>query len=507
MANTFLYSDSHVEMQSCDSLLQKLEEISDSISVVTRNTEPITHFSDYAKLSEGWAVYIAMLISIIAIIISYFCFRYQRESARLLRRANQRKPSLFPIVKKIYDNNILLHVIYEFDSDYNMSYTIEQKHSENKRSSNIKHFFYSLYPSEKLLYGMKLPEDIIMLEKYEIYENDDIYNIAFAIRDNITKYNECIERAIKHLQNKSSDEKIRNDKSDLINYSRKLTRMMFDLDYFIRKEECPRYRRKRNGSLVRQLEFDLTYYIVARFFAKMKNCTSDIMLADPYYSFDERDNIVDAPLPVNITAIREKKNRINSGKSPKEFDSDDTVERYIKNAVDCIDLLYWRTRKDGTTVVQEEKSSWRKCILLVFEPLVKRIKEAEKQNNHVSKCMWDYRNIIGKKIITFFGLELELLEEKKKSFNDTKLRKSIESFFLGLRTEQRTVYDNIVDQVDNNVLDTAKIIRYESMLQIFIQKHILLSETSNRVYNNENRRIERKKMYMSEKEKNARIYQ
>lgn len=505
MPDTLVYNEG-LFLSVNDSLaLKRLEAIGDTLNSVRSNTEPISNLIEYFRISEGRIAIIAMVISFFAFIASSICFIYQIKSTRLLQIANQRKPNLYPIVRKIYDNSITLQIIYEFDSDYTMSYSNEQKHSLEKRSSSIKHYFYSFYPSENVLCQMKLPEDIIMLEKYEVYVNDDIYNMAFGIMDIIIKYNENIERAIKHIQDKSSDDKIKRDKEDLLNYSRKLLRMMFDLDELVWKAEKTRFTLANKKRKDRQLEYDLLLFIASRFIAKTTKVTPDILMLDPFFVL--ATSVLDSPYELDLVELKKKYDALGREKPLSPLDIDDAKDKYLRNTVDWIRRLYFRERDESDNQIKKSSKMGVKNIMWF-----KKKKETMESVYRLSSKSHLKDNLGGmpRSYINTKWNELRLRIEKiiKKEdatvvndtpFNDIPLRRNVEHIFSGINTNNYSVYDRFIEQIDNGILDMQQIVRYDTILQFFIQKYDFLTETNPHAYNKENRRIERKKMFMMEK--------
>lgn len=496
-----------------DSLVvKKLEEIQDTLSYVIGNTQPISDFDKYIFLFEGKIALVALVISVIAAFISFFCFYYQRRSANLLQIANQRKPNLYPIARKLYENSITLQVIFEFDSDYTMSYTAERKTSKEKRSSNNKHYFYDIYPSENLLCQMKLPEDLIMLEKYEIYANDDIYNMAFIMMDNIAKYNESIERAIMHIQNNSSDSKIKKDRDDLWSYSRKLLRMMFDLDELVWKEEKPKIMFWHKHRLNRQLEHDILLFVAARFLAKMKNVTSDIIIADPFFKLT--GNVIDSPNSLVIAELQLRHEIISKERKKKSFDSEETIDKYLKNAITCVYLINTRER-DNTEISSfspKEQEEKRRNRLLHFtrtsdikkdkDNLIIKSQIITNLDSASSSSLYQFFLILRKRILSFFKLQ-ESSDVTVTPFKDLPLRRNIENILGAFNSSKLSIYDKILEQLDQGVLDMEQIIRYDTTLQIFAKKHDLLSENSAHAFNKEKRRIDRKIILMNKQKKQS----
>ena len=506
MSDTLVYNEGLFLSVNDSLVLKRLEEIRDTLNCVISNTTPTSNLVEYVGISEGTMAAIALTISVLALVVSFLCFHYQRISARLLRIANQRKPNLYPIVRKIYDNSITLQIIYEYDSDYTMSYSNEQKRSLEKRSSSIKHYFYSFYPSENVLCQMKLPEDIIMLEKYEVYANDDIYNTAFGIMDVITKYNESIERAIKHVQEKSSDDKIRKDKNDLLNYCRKLLRMMFDLDELVWKEEKPIIQITNKIRKDRQLEYDLLLYIASRFIAKMTKVTPDILMLDPFFVLTT--SVLDSPYKLDLVELKKKYDTLSKEKPLRPLDIDDARDRYLRNTVDWIRRLYFRDCGESDIPIKKSCKMGAQNILELFKKKkdtmesVYRLSSKSHLKDNLGKTTRSYIKTKWNEL----RLRIEIITKKKDAsvvidppFNDIPLRRNVENIFSGINTNKNSVYDRFIEQIDNGILDMQQIVRYDTILQFFIQKYDFLTETDPHVYNKENRRIERKKILMMEK--------
>ena len=119
-----------------DSLYQKLMHIEAYLDSLVRNTQPISQIQEYSQAGEGKVAIFALVVSVIAAFFGWLGYYYQKQSAMQLEISNQRRPNLYPIVEKLYNNYILLQIIYEKDSAYDMSYSAEMKIPYEDRSSS-----------------------------------------------------------------------------------------------------------------------------------------------------------------------------------------------------------------------------------------------------------------------------------------------------------------------------------------------------------------------------------
>ena len=441
-------------LQIDDSLFSsQIEEIKDTLSYIVSNTDPVTNLDGYIRLSEGQVAVAALAFSIIAAVFGILDFIYQKRSARYLEIANRRRPSLYPIVRRLYENSIRLQIIYEYDSDYNMSYTAEQKQSEEKRSSSKRHYFYSFYPSENILCQMQLPEDLIILEKYEIYANDDIYNLAFTIMDDVVQYNNGIDIAIRHIQSGATENKIRSDRDNLLGISRKLIRELLYLDELVWKNDRPWYLRWKKNNDKSRLEKSMAYFIAARFFANLNTITPDLIMADPFFNI--ATNVIEFTTPLGLKDMQKKRTALSKQKTKRLFNPEQAMLTHLNMAIRCINSIKNRKKDNCDVSVKRKKARMYNFAYFVHKRKTKPV---------------------------------EML------FNDIPLKENVETCF-------GNIYTSIRAQIDDELLDMEQIVRYDTLLQIATEKHTLFLNSSKHAYDNEKRRIKKKEIWNMEKAK------
>lgn len=429
-----------------DSLYYKLDRIENSVEYIVNNTTPINDINQYFQITDGQIAIAALIISLVAAICGFCGFVYQMRSAKLLEIANKRRPSLYPLLERLYNNFITLSILYEYDSDYNMSYTEEMKHAESNRSSSQKRYIKCISRVDELLSNMELSDNMIILEKYETYENDNIYNLAFTIKNEIYEYNRYINTSKNHFI-KNKEEKHRADSDNLYSISRRLIRDILLLDslciqkkqYLLKKKCCP-------------LERELSFFIVTRFFSSISRLTpdNDSIIADPY------KNILISPIdfknsiPLKDVIIKAKDiNKLR--KKGNKYNPEQLLFTYIDSAIECINYIKNRTQSEEQTSVSKS------ALIMIIKKLISRI-----------------------------------LKQQEETYNDTTLKNRVE-FCLG------NIYLDIRGQIDTKVINVDQIAKYDILLQFAIQKHNLLTLGSKQAYNKEIRRIEKKAIWHKER--------
>ncbi|MGM9763092.1 MAG: hypothetical protein ACI3ZQ_03620 [Candidatus Cryptobacteroides sp.] len=433
-------------------VFHSLHEIKDSISCVVANTSPIDDLQGYYSHTDGKIAIIALLVAIIAAVFSVLCFLYQRRSAIMLERANHRRPSLYPLVTKLYDNSICLQILLEYDSEYNMSYTAESKLPEEKRSSYEKQLFYDRYDFESLISEMYLPEDVILLEKYEIYMNNDIYNLAYTVRNDIYSYNKKIKDLLQHMETKSKDKKILSDKDSIYTISRRLIKELLFLDELVTKSETLWYQKKD----AKYLEKEVSYYIISRLLSSIKNISKDIVLSDPYLITDA--NIIEIDCDITLKDFLKRKNILdNSFKTSKLV-----FLEYIRQ---------WKWIK---------KNKWIEKKYILERKVSGKLKDPERIQLKTN----------------FYSSEV-LIKQMQSDVNNTSPIQNTLKDCLG------DIYETIKAQLLRGKFDMDIIIKYDVISQIALNKHNYLLRMGKGDYVNEARRLEKKAIWFQQKNKVA----
>lgn len=423
-----------------DSLYHRLANIEAYLEYIVTNTRPINEIQEYSQISDGKISLIALGVSLFATVFGLLGFIYQKRSSHQLEMANQRKPSLYPIAEKLYNNYIILQIIYEYDSVYNMSYTAEKNLPREKRSSGQMEYINCIKSSDAILGKLHIPESIILLEKYEIYGDDEIYNLAFSIKNEISEYNRCLNVA-KDNQKSQNVDNYNVDSNNLFSITRILLRNILLLDSLCCK--------KKYASRVEKttVQSELSHFIISRFFSSLSLLTPDNVVADPYRL--ALVHPIDFTINVSISQLLDKKSKIDAiRKKGNQYNSEKLIFTYINSAVNCIMQIKNRKGKED---------SKKKTLLAKFMELYKK-------KEHII------------------------------AFDDKVLGERVE-YCLG------SIYENIRSQIDSQVFDVNKLAEYDILLQLAIQKHNYLLMGSKSSYDKEMRRVEKKRIWNTEKNK------
>ena len=430
-----------------DSLyITKLQEIKDTLVHVAQNTTPATSLGEYQSTFDGKIALFSLVAGVLACIFSFLGWLAQRQSTRQLKQRNKKRPSLYPLVRKVYDDGILLNVIFEYDSNYDMSYSAEQRVKDENKSSNKKRLMYKLYPTNKLVYKMLLPEDIIILDKFEIYNNDEIYNLAYSLRGNIHRYNQHIIRVQKNLSSSGKESVILSEVDSLKSTGRTIIKQLFAMDEMIRREESPVLSLFSNKGSKSMLEEELSFYIISRFFNSVKYLTPEYILEDLYIIYPISN--VEFSQIITFSQLLKKKRNIDLviGKSCLPSPDYLHIRSNLISCIKCIEYIKYRKGRNKTN------------------------------KGRIS--------LLANKIFS----------KNTPQYNDEPLKKIIEKC-LG------DIYQELIYQIDNDNFDINKISQYDTRMQVGTLKHNLLLNSSKQVYENERRRIKRKAIWFKGKEK------
>lgn len=423
-----------------DSLYHKLQHIEACLDSLVANTGPINEIHQYSQVWDGRVAILALVVSLIATVFGFLGYIYQKRSAVQLEKSNQRRPNLYPIVEKLYNNYILLQIIYEKDSNYDMSFTAEMKIPYEERSSAKLNYINCIQSPDAILNSLVLPERIILLQKYEIYGDDEIYNLAFTIRNNISEYNRRIDIACANLKSRN-EESYKYDSEDLYSVTRILLRNLLLLDSLCLKKR----------SLVRKddnsVQHELAHFIVSRFFSSLHSFTPDNVVADPYRA--ALVHPIDFTDTITLSDMRKKKTKIDAIRvKGNQYNSEKLIYTYINSAMNCITQI--SNRKDKT----EQKP------LGFIDDIFGKFKK----------------------------------KELVRRFDDKVFKEKVECCF-------GDIYGKIREQVDNEVFDLNYIAWFDILMHLAVQKHNYLLNGTKHEYNKEMRRIEKKKMWNNDKKK------
>lgn len=435
-------------MNTIDSLfISNLSEMKDTLVYVAHNTAPIETLDRYQSTIDGKIAIVALVAGVLAAFFSLMGWIAQYQAKNELRQRNRRRPSFFPLVQKIYDDSILFNVIFEYDSNYDMSYTAELRIDEEKRSSNKKKLMHALYPVDILLPDTLLPEDIILLDKFEIYKNGDIYNLAFSIRENIVKYNRLVMQLQSHVSSSKKEYSIYSEKNNILSLGRTIIKQLFSLDESIYAEECSLFDKLQNHTFHGKLESDLSLYILSRFFNSIKFLTPEYILEDLYVMYP--NNMVDFTKNVSLCDLQNKRKSIEYAlrKNNQLNPGHKKLLTHLTAGIKCIEFIKYR--EDAPTY-------------------------------HVPKGF-------------LFNFFIGFKKNINPTYNDKPLKQVIE-------TSLGDIYKEIQNQIDIDSFDLNIISRYDAKLMMGTLKHNLLLQGSKQNYDNERRRIKRKSIWYKGKE-------
>lgn len=432
-----------------DSLaISKLTEIKDTLILVAQNTNPVTSLSEYQDRVDGSVAIAAMVIGLFAAFFSVLGWYEQKRSRTLLSQRNHRRPRLFPMIQKIYDDGIMLNILFEFDSDYQMSYTEESNLDEDQRPSQQKHLLTGLYPIHSEITRMYLPKDVIILDKYEIYKSEEIYNLAFSIREDILKYNRLLQQLANQVQAGAPDKEILINRDNLISLSRNMTKRLLALDEAVVYAEKRWFGRFFSCGSVSNLERELSLYIVSRFFNSVKFLTPEYILEDVY---------------------------VNCPVCPVDFTKNVSIDDLYRRKKELLSLVKARTQQNPENArALAQITAGLNCIESI------RNRKANAGKYKLDK--WGCFKLRGPKY-TY-------------TFNDEPI-KGIITKCLG------NIYDDIRTQIDSGQFNMESIARYDTKMFFATNKHNLLMMGAKQDYDNERRRISKKALWNKGKLKSA----
>ena len=418
----------------------QLDSLYNLLSEIAKNTNPSVDVAPYYGIAEGKVAVWAFVVGIMALVISVFALVFEVKAARYLKRANRRRPSILQILEKLYDNYIRLHIIYEYDSEYDLSYLSELSLPDEEKSSNKKKFKTGLYQSEYILRQMLLPEDLIILSKYEIFEDEHIYSMAYSIKNKIIEYNRSLDIAADHIGKSADDSSLKVDRSNLLPLSRSLIKELMNLDKLM----------NRHKSLVSSktvdVEEEMSCYILSRFFFHLSLITEDSVISDPYFVTDIAP--IHITRPISIPRLRF--NLVQEALNNNRHES-----KYFRGALNCIEKISRRMKDDPCDGL---------CVSL--------------PESFVYIALPGYVNMTSVR--------------RANNFDDRSLRENIE-YNLG------PIYSKICSQIDKGEFDVNVIAQYDMRQQIAIWKNDMLISGEVSTYNGEVRRVRKKRMWNDKK--------
>ena len=184
-------------MENDSLIFQQMGRIHDTLSEVSQHTRPKHSLTDMLDVVDGRVSILAMAMGVVAAVAgvlaavyAYKGYIYQRQSARSLEESNNRHPSLWPLVKKVYDNYVPLLILFERGKDWQSIIDVSQ---ESRRGEDL--YFYNRYPARVMLCNMRLPMGKTLPEKYEIYGMPELYDKVSETHELIVEYNNYLAEA------------------------------------------------------------------------------------------------------------------------------------------------------------------------------------------------------------------------------------------------------------------------------------------------------------------------
>ena len=224
-----LYTDSTIISKeiTLETLYNEIEIIKDTLASVATNTEPSTFLWVDSSISNNTIGLIAAIFGIVATIFGYLGYKYQKISSEELRKMVPVRAPLLPIVKKLYDNYIMLVLIYG-----NTKYTPKEQ-SEDEFDQEYKHLY-----SDEIIQSFELPTDIFDLSKFEKYNDKEIYDFAVKLKLRWNEYNQALKITIQELKDDYIGEVSFQNISDL---TESLAYYIFEFDDLINQVEYKQY--------------------------------------------------------------------------------------------------------------------------------------------------------------------------------------------------------------------------------------------------------------------------
>lgn len=210
-----------------ESLYNEIEIIKDTLASVATNTEPSTFLWVDSSISNNTIGLIAAIFGIAATIFGYLGYKYQKISSEELKKMIPVRAPLLPIVKKLYDNYIMLRLIYG-DTKYT-----PQEQSEDEFDPEYKHLYF-----DEIIQSFELPTDIFDLSKFEKYNDKEIYDFAVKLKLRWNEYNQALKITIQELKDDYIGEVSFQNISDL---TESLAYYIFEFDDLVNQVESKQY--------------------------------------------------------------------------------------------------------------------------------------------------------------------------------------------------------------------------------------------------------------------------
>lgn len=219
-----------------DSLSYSLRSISDTLSVIAGNTNPMKVLNMDVEMSNLGIGFISLIIGILGVVFGWLAYRFSKKTAdNVVRMTAENQIALFnDMIRHLYRNLVCILTVGRIQSS-------DEGHNS--------------YPSEEHLLKMKmLPEDTIHLEKYN--DNKRIYTVMHELKLLLRNYDTEIDICLMHCKERGFMQK------DLLEDVGKLMFKPFYLIARIAEIENDIYRneRERKLSLIKKL---LAYFNIS----------------------------------------------------------------------------------------------------------------------------------------------------------------------------------------------------------------------------------------------------
>lgn len=165
-----------------DSLSGSLRSISDTLSVIAGNTNPLKVMNVDVEVGNFGIGFVSLIVGVLGAIFGWLAYRFSKKTAdNVVRMTAENQIALF--------NDMIRH-LYR-----NLVCTLTMLRLQSGRSG------HDGYPSEEHLLKMKmLPEDTIHLEKYN--DNKRIYSVMHELKLLLRNYDTEIDVCLMHYKDR-----------------------------------------------------------------------------------------------------------------------------------------------------------------------------------------------------------------------------------------------------------------------------------------------------------------
>ena len=170
-----------------DSLSRSLRSISDTLSVIAGNTDPLKVLNVDVEMGNFGIGFFSLIIGILGAVFGWLAYRFSKKTAdNVVRMTAENQIALFnDMIRHLYRNLVCILTVGHIQSS-------DEEHNS--------------YPSEEHLLKMKmLPEDTIHLEKYN--DNKRIYTVMHELKLLLRNYDTEIDVCLTHCKERGFAQK------------------------------------------------------------------------------------------------------------------------------------------------------------------------------------------------------------------------------------------------------------------------------------------------------------